>query len=122
MPRKKLHVGHSPMIGVKSKFMKSSNKTFLYITIGVDIQKQFGIKKGSRLLLQYDKKNPFKIVITKTKIKEFSSYAVLQGIGALTVHICPVWKFKKPKAIAFKKSQPVKVKVRKDGFSIEINN
>ena len=117
---KKLHAGHVPMTGVKSKFMKSEGKTFLYLTIGVDIQKQFKIKKGNRLLLTYAKDNPFKILVEKTKDKDFGSYSVMQPDSSRSVHICPTWPHKKPKVVYYKKGHPAKIKIRKNGFLIEL--
>lgn len=122
MTIKKKIVGMAPMTGVKSKFMKSNGKTLLRITIGIDIQNHSRIKKGSRIALIPNEKNPFKILIMKTNDKAKGTYSILQAEGSKAVHICPTWNYKNPKAAYFKKAHQTKVKMRKDGFLIELQH
>ena len=119
---KKIHVGHAPMTGIKYKFLKARSSTKLWLTIGTDIQKQLKLKRGNRVLLEFDKKNYNKILMSKTKTKERGTYSVVQGVGAKALHICFAWKFKKPKAVAFKKGHQAKLKTRTHGILIELTD
>ena len=118
--QRKVHNGYIPLSGVTYKFMKIGKTINLWLSIGLDIQKLLKIKARSRILLEYDKKNPYKILISKTKIKERDTYSILQHRAAKAVHISPKWKFKKPPALAFKDPRKTKVRIRKKGISIEL--
>lgn len=116
----KVHGGYIPLSGVTYRFMKVNKAIKLWLSIGLDMQKLLKIKAGSRILLEYDKKNPYKILISKAKNKERNTYSILQHKGARAVHISPGWKFKKPAAAAFKASRKSKVRIRKKGISVEL--
>ena len=117
----KKQIGAAPLQGIKYRFTIApywNNKTFLILVLGVDAQKNLKIKKGDRLLVEYDKKNPFLITISKTKLKAQGKkdvYTLMQPKSAVSVLMRAQWKFKKPAAKLCKTRMDAKYKILKSG-------
>lgn len=114
----KIHAGYIRLRGINYRFLENNNNVMLYLSLGLNIQRHLKVKCGSRVLLQYDKENPFKIRMTKTKKKELNSYKIMQHKHAKCVHFFFTWKFKKTKNIVFKEAKPAKTRISKDSILI----